>query len=240
MRFGRGALILCLLLVPMEAKTGRIHYRYVSLEDLVGRAPVIVMAKRLPDSRRETRLFLGDEVEPITLIEERYQVVETLRGPSEMTAGSEFGVTSFDYTRFKLTLEYRTRGLSRSPVIQAYNPDPIPTYGPDDVVILFLERRVLMRLDESSEPVTVVDSLATVCSGAAETSSKRDRVVSLAATLGASDRLEIVVAVPHGHGAAEDALDDEVRERLRGAFPRHQSFSWRYLQVPREFSTQEQ
>lgn len=230
-RVGALLLFLALLALPREAQVSKLHLDRVSLADLVARAPVIVVATQEPGSRVERRVPLGRGIEPYKFVEERYRVVERLRGPDTLTAGAVLNLTSFGAEALEGHIEYYAEGLSRSYKVMAYEPDPPLPAEPSSPRIMFLERRVLLELGTGAKGRAafkkVTDGFALVCWGAMENMARRDEVATLAEQHPCADRLNITVGVHGGSGRAGGDVLDEVRKM----FPHEGAISWRTINL---------
>jgi hypothetical protein len=222
---GLAAFVLVLAL-PMEARVGRIHYQKVSLEQLVRMAPVIVVAREVPDSRKQLELGLGEGIDPYRHAELRYRVEERLRGPAGLTSGAELVLTSFAPDDLRMHIEYHAMGLSRSPLVPAYEPEPPLPQAQDAPRILFLERRTLVELAGKGRLEKKVDGHALVCMGAMEAVGKRQAVLELLAAHPAVERLQITVGTHGPRPDAHEGADTDLIDALRALFPGQDTLSW--------------
>lgn len=229
-RVGTLLLFLAVLAVPREAHVSKLHLDRMSLEDLVARAPVIVIATPEPGSRMERKVSLGQGIQPYPFVEERYRVVECLRGP-RLAAGAVLTLTSFSAEALEGHIEYYAEGLSRSYKVLAYEPNPPLPDEPGAPRILFLERRVLLERGVGAKgrgPLSKLsDGFGLVCWGAMENVARKDEVAALAERHPCDDRLNITVGVHGDRKGVDEAVSDEVRKM----FPGQAAFSWRTIDL---------
>lgn len=230
-RVGTLLMFLALLIVPREAQVSKLHLDRVSLDDLVARAPVIVVAVPVPDSRAERRISLGAGIQSYLFVEERYRVVERLRGPDTLAAGAELTLTSFGAEALEGHIEYYAEGLSRSYKVMAYEPEPPLPADPASPRIMFLERRVLLeagpRAKGGAAFKKATDGFALVCWGAMENVARKDEVIALVGQRPCAGLLNITIGV---HGDPRGA-DDDVSDEVRKMFPEERTISWRTVNL---------
>jgi hypothetical protein len=99
---------------------GQIHFRAVTLDELIARSPVIAVVRGASPLTRELEIPI-ENGPPFVRSRYRFEVLELLRG----TAAGTLEVDQPDHaTMLRLHREYHERGLSRHPVLQRY-PSPV-------------------------------------------------------------------------------------------------------------------
>ncbi len=234
MRIRAFVIFATVLFFPWEATTSRLHHRYVSLETIVQQSMVIVVAQRVDGSRQERTVSLGQGVVPYAYADERYRVVEGIRGLDDIAPGAEIVVTSFSSSRLRHHMDYYLRGRSVSRSVTDYKPDEPLKSNPNDPRLLFLERRVFVEM-KGATPRTRVDALGFVTPSAVLDVERKAEVAALAEALSAPSFLMIGIgnrdrSLDDGDEAAEEIL----RDWLRKCFPEHSSFSLEVVDLPDE------
>jgi hypothetical protein len=137
----------------------QIHFRDVSLEDLVSRAPVAVVVRLADPPQRNEHVAVAqvthdgkrcpDFVRPLT----RLEVVESLTkgGPA---AGDVIEVESANASaRLRMHTEYYVRGLSRSPVYSRFEGAPLDRTTPVIALLQPVGKHFAWVVDVSTVPL---------------------------------------------------------------------------------------
>ncbi|MFZ5442443.1 MAG: hypothetical protein ACOZQL_20710 [Myxococcota bacterium] len=110
---------------------GRLHFRPVTFEELAERASVIVLARLATPPRREESVAIagrtrsGSRPRPFALVLTRLQVTEVLRGAPGLI-GQVLEVESANArAMLRMHTDYELKGLSRSPIFDAYEGVPL-------------------------------------------------------------------------------------------------------------------
>ncbi len=116
--------IIFIILFPREALVSQIHYRSISLEALVRHSPYIFIVKRSKPETTIKKIPIHQDREKhpdFTHVTYHYEIVETLRGPKELTPGGKINVLPANSDKeFSLHKEYYLEGLSVSPIYGSY------------------------------------------------------------------------------------------------------------------------
>ncbi|MBN1495594.1 MAG: hypothetical protein JXA07_02420 [Spirochaetes bacterium] len=206
----------------------QVHYESIGLERLIALSPIIALVRATVDGFRERSFQPPCDIAPYTYTETGFRVVRILRGPATIKAGSALSVTGFDPTALKCHIDFLSRGLARSPVMESYEPEHAVAHDPEAELIIFLARRIFLVRDTAGKLKVKVDMPARTCPGAMESPKTMKRVIRLIKAHPAMSRLEIVIGCSP---PLPDGADTQISDRLKSMFPGYNSYSWKMLNI---------
>ncbi len=112
------------LFYPREAFVSQIHYQYVSLKELACMSPCIFVVKRDAPHTTIKKIPIHQDRKKypdFTHVTLHYEIIETLRGPEELSQGKKLSVLpAYQDEEFSLHKDYYLDHLSVSPIYRAY------------------------------------------------------------------------------------------------------------------------
>ncbi len=217
-------LILALLLLPTGAHTSQVHFDEVSLDALLARSPLVVVAR--PTTRRIESVPLGEGIAPYGYAVQRYDVVEVLRPARAAKPGEAVEVSSFDSLSLGLHIAYEAQGMSVSPIVPHYSAVNRPKEG--EPVILFLQRSAFLTFDpKTGGLVGADDTWARTVDGAVEGMASKAAVAEKAAAPCDCDQLNLTV----GAIGFDEALRGRVDAAIDARFGAQGSMSWSVVEL---------
>lgn len=125
------------LLWPAEAHLSRVHYRSISLEQLLQWSTLVVVATPA-GARRATEIDIGSGAPAFGYAEHPFRVTEVLKGSLQDKEKAELWVAGANLgRRFSLHKRYYLDKVSKSPIYDSYEAKKDPGEG---ARVLFLRR----------------------------------------------------------------------------------------------------
>jgi hypothetical protein len=147
------------IVFPREAFVSQIHYHYVSLQDLVRRSPYIFVVKRAQPDSTIIKIPIHqdrDKHPDFTHVTFHYEIIQTLRGPKELSPGQKIDVLPANSDEeFSLHKEYYLEQLSVSPIYDSYRSGVDPNAAPALIIFVGLhdEKRFQLIATNACEDV---------------------------------------------------------------------------------------
>ncbi len=114
------ALLLTLLLWPGQAHLSQVHYESISLEQLVRRSEIVVIATPAGDAKT-SKVVVGKEVPHFTYSERPYRVTKVLKGELTAKENKRLWVAGANLNQqFSLHKRYYIDKVSKSPIYARY------------------------------------------------------------------------------------------------------------------------
>ncbi len=131
------ALLLTLVLWPGQAHLSQVHYESISLEQLVARSEIIVVATPAGDAKT-TKVAVGKDAPPFSYSQRPYRVSDVLKGSLSAKDKKRLWVAGANLTQqFSLHKRYYIDKVSKSPIYERYEAATPVGSGPR---LLFLRR----------------------------------------------------------------------------------------------------
>lgn len=179
-------LILASNLFPsLEAGLMRVHYDYLSLEDVVVQSPIIVIARAQKPFEQTRRIEIGEGLKPYILFGFHFKVIEWLQLPNVIKKSDSIIVWYFDKSHFIEYINAETKEIVQShsiPIYQKLTQSlPISWSRGETDVILFLKEQAVFKLDRKKGTAKELFPVSFTWSvlNAFEDGKNRDRVLSL-------------------------------------------------------------
>jgi len=138
MRFRTAAaLLFTLLFWPKEAHLSQVHYRAISLEQVVARSELVVIATPAGE-RRNVEVPIGGDAPAFGYSEHPFSVSAVLKGELRASEKETLWVAGANLEQqFGLHKRYYLEKISKSPIYSRYEPKRAPGEG---ARVLFLRR----------------------------------------------------------------------------------------------------
>ena len=114
------ALLLTLVLWPGQAHLSQVHYESISLEQLVRRSEIIVIATPAGDAKI-SKVAVGKDAPDFTYAERPYRVTKVLKGELSAKENKRLWVAGANLSQqFSLHKRYYIDKVSKSPIYERY------------------------------------------------------------------------------------------------------------------------